>query len=103
MGRGDLISKIAIATVEGGQLGDQDIAGFCILLLIAGNETTTDLLSNLLSYLATDFEMWETLRVDPSKIDGAIEEILRYDSPVHFVSRKATKDVEIAGIKVKAG
>lgn len=99
----DLISKIATATVEGEQLGDQDIAGFCMLLLIAGNETTTNLLSNLLNYLATDFQMWETLRADPGKIDAAIEEILRYDSPVHFVSRKATRDVEIAGTKVKAG
>jgi cytochrome P450 len=58
----DLISKITMATVEGEQLGDQDIAGFCMLLLIAGNETTTNLLSNLLNYLATDYEMWETLR-----------------------------------------
>ncbi len=99
----DLISKIATATVEGEQLGDQDIAGFCMLLLIAGNETTTNLLSNLLNYLATDHEMWETLRQDPGKIDAAIEEILRYDSPVHFVSRKATKDTEIAGINVKTG
>ena len=99
----DLISKIAIATVEGEQLGDQDIAGFCMLLLIAGNETTTNLLSNLLNYLATDHQMWETLRDDPGKIDAAIEEILRYDSPVHFVSRKATKGVEIAGTKVKVG
>jgi cytochrome P450 len=103
MGRGVLISKVAIATVDGGQLGDQDIAGFCMLLLIGGNETTRNLLSNLLNYLATNFQMWETLRADPSKIDAAIEEILRYGSPVHFVSRKATKDVEIAGIKVKAG
>ena len=47
--------------------------------------------------------MWETLRVDPGKIDAAIEEILRYDSPVHFVSRKVTKDAEIAGTKVKSG
>ena len=99
----DLISKIAIATVAGEELGDQDIAGFCMLLLIAGNETTTNLLSNLLNYLATDYQMWETLRADPGKIDAAIEEILRYDSPVHFVSRKATTDVEIAGTKVKAG
>ena len=99
----DLISKIATATVEGEQLGDQDIAGFCMLLLIAGNETTTNLLSNLLNYLATDTQMWETLRADPGKIDAAIEEILRYDSPVHFVSRKATRDVEIAGTQVKAG
>jgi cytochrome P450 len=99
----DLISKITMATVEGEQLGDQDIAGFCMLLLIAGNETTTNLLSNLLNYLATDYEMWETLRAHPEKIDAAVEEILRYDSPVHFVSRKATKNVEIAGAEVKAG
>jgi cytochrome P450 len=99
----DLISKISTATVEGEQLADQEIAGFCMLLLIAGNETTTNLLSNLLNYLATDESMWEALKADFNKIDAAIEEILRYDSPVHFVSRKATKNVQVSDKSIKAG
>ena len=99
----DLISKISTATVEGEQLTDQEIAGFCMLLLIAGNETTTNLLSNLLNYLATDESMWEALKADFNKIDAAIEEILRYDSPVHFVSRKATKNVQVSDKSIKAG
>ena len=47
--------------------------------------------------------MWNTLKQNPDKIDAAVEEILRYDSPVHFVSRKATRDVELGGQAIKTG
>jgi cytochrome P450 len=99
----DLISKIVHAEVNGEGIGDQDIVGFCMLLLIAGNETTTNLLSNLLNYLANDADKWNELRNDPSKIDAAIEEALRFDAPVHWVGRKATEDAEFHGQIVKAG
>jgi len=99
----DLISKIVAAEVNGSTLGDMEIVGFNMLLLIAGNETTTNLLSNLLYYLADHPEAWETLRAEPDKIDAAVEEILRFDAPVHWVSRRATEDIVISGQLVKAG
>ena len=99
----DLISKIVAAEVNGSALGDMEIVGFNMLLLIAGNETTTNLLSNLLYYLADHPGVWETLRAEPDKIDAAVEEILRFDAPVHWVSRRATEDIVISGQLVKAG
>lgn len=99
----DLISKVVHAEVDGSSLSDEDIVGFNILLLIAGNETTTNLLSNLLNHLARHPKDWNELRDNPDKIDAAIEEILRYDAPVHWVNRKATSDTEFHGQQVKAG
>ena len=99
----DLISKIVAAEVNGSALEDMEIVGFNMLLLIAGNETTTNLLSNLLYYLADHPAVWETLRAEPDKIDAAVEEILRFDAPVHWVSRRATEDVVISDQLVRAG
>ncbi len=99
----DLVSRLVTAEVDGDVLSDEDIVGFAILLLIAGNETTTNLLSNLLHYLSTHPDDWERLRADRSLIDAAIEEILRFDAPVQYVDRKATRDVEFHGQVIKAG
>jgi cytochrome P450 len=99
----DLISRVVHAEVDGEKLSDADIAGFCMLLLIAGNETTTNLLSNLLNYLAEQPRLWAQLREQPEKIDDAIEEILRFDGPVHWVNRIATQNVEVSGQTIKAG
>jgi cytochrome P450 len=99
----DLISRIVLAEVDGQSLNDQEIVGFSILLLIAGNETTTNLLSNLLNHLADQPHTWTELREKPDKIEDAIEEILRYDGPVHWVSRKATRDAEFHGQTIEAG
>jgi cytochrome P450 len=99
----DLISRIVHAEVNGEGISDQDIVGFSILLLIAGNETTTNLLSNLLNYLAGDPEQWDALRNEPDKIDAAIEEILRFDAPVHWVGRKATAVAVFHDQTVNAG
>jgi cytochrome P450 len=99
----DLVSEVVNAEVDGESLNDQDIAGFCMLMLIAGNETTTSVLASLLNYLADDPETWQKLRENPDKIDAAIEEILRYDAPVQWVNRKATRDVEFHGQTIKAG
>ena len=99
----DLISQVVHAEVDGEGLSEMDIVGFTLLLLIAGNETTTNLLSNLLYYMADHPETWTYLRENPDKVDSAVEEILRFDAPVHWVNRKATRDVEIAGQTVAAG
>jgi cytochrome P450 len=99
----DLISKVVHAEVEGERLGDEDIVGFTMLLLIAGNETTTNLLANLLDLASHNPDIWEELRAKPELVDAAVEEICRYDSPVQWVLRKALVDTEIQGQRIAAG
>ena len=99
----DLISKVVNAEVDGETLDDNTIAGFNMLLLIAGNETTTNLLSNILNHISYNPNIWKELRKDKSLVDAAIEETLRFDSPVHWVSRRATEDTELSGQIIKKG
>lgn len=99
----DLISRLVHAEVEGEALSDEDAVGFCMLLLIAGNETTTNLISNFFNYAANHPDLWKKLRDDPSKVDAAVEETLRFVSPVHWVARQATADTAFHGQQVKQG
>lgn len=99
----DLISAVANAEIEGERLTDQEIVGFCILLLIAGNETTTNLLGNLFNVAVDRPEVWSALRAEPKLIDAAIEETLRFDAPVQFLMRKATRPMRYHGQDVAAG
>lgn len=99
----DLISKLVLAEVAGEGLTEDDIVGYCQLLLIAGNETTTNLLSNLLHHAADNPDIWDSLRANPDKIDAAIEECLRFDPPVHWISRNVLNDTEFHGQKVAKG
>jgi cytochrome P450 len=102
-GADDLISALVEADVEGEALQDWEILGFCILLLIAGNETTTNLLGNMLHALAARPDLWRQLREDRSLVETVIEESLRYESPVQRLFRWATRDVEISGVRMSEG
>jgi hypothetical protein len=73
-GADDLITALVEAEVDGEALEDWEILGFCILLLIAGNETTTNLMGNMLNILAERPELWRQLRQDRSLVDTVIEE-----------------------------
>lgn len=99
----DLISALIRARETSETLTDSQVVGFCILLMIAGNETTTNLLGNLISRLTRTPGAWEALRADPSLIEPAIEESLRIDSPAQMVIRRAARDVEVAGHAIRAG
>jgi len=99
----DLVSAVVNAEIDGERLTDQQIIGFNILLLIAGNETTTNLLGNLLNVLADQPETYQALRDDPGRIEAAVEEALRYDAPVQFLMRKATRDMTLHGQKISDG
>jgi cytochrome P450 family 109 len=99
----DLISKLCAAEVDGRYLNDTELLEFCILLLVAGNETTTNLITNAFSVFAQDGELQERLRSHPELIPGAVEETLRYCSPVLATARTATQDVEVGGHLVKKG
>ena len=76
---------------------------FTLLLLVAGNETTTNLLGNALLALMAHREELARVRRDPSRIPALVEETLRYDSPIQFVFREAREDVELAGVAIPAG
>ncbi len=99
----DLVSKVVNAEVDGEFMSDEDITGFCMLLLIAGNETTTNLLSNLLHHAASNPGLWQELRANRDKVEAAVEEILRYDAPVQFVWRTVTEDTELGGEQLATG
>ncbi|HZC15446.1 MAG TPA: cytochrome P450 [Caulobacteraceae bacterium] len=99
----DLISALTGVRDTAETLSDDQVVGFCILLMVAGNETTTNLLGNLLSRLAAAPGEWAVLRDSPELLEGAIEESLRVDSPAQMVIRRATSDVEIGGQTIKAG
>ena len=95
--REDLISGL-VAAEEGGQvLSEEEIFATCILLLIAGNETTTNLIGTSMLALFRNPEQMERLRKDLSLMPSAVEELLRYAGPVHGTGRVPKEDIEIAG------
>ncbi len=102
-GAEDLITALVQADIEGESLQDWEILGFCILLLIAGNETTTNLLGNMLNLLVERPELWQRLREDRSLVEPVIEETLRYEGPVQRLFRTVTRDVEVSGVKIAQG
>ena len=99
----DLISAVLAAEVDGEKLSPLQIMGFLILLLVAGNETTTNLISNALYVFDQHPGTYDLLRNDRSLIPQAIEEILRFRSPVQSIFRVAKEDVNLSGVTVKKG
>jgi cytochrome P450 len=96
--RDDLVSLL----IAGG-LDDAEIQSFCWLLLVAGNETTRNLLALGTLALADHPAQLARLRADPQLLPRAIEEMLRWCSPVTHMARTATRDVELRGRKIRAG
>lgn len=101
----DLISDLIRAQEQEGteRLSDNEVMSMCTLLLIAGNVTTTDLLGNGLYALMTHPEQMEKLKSDPALIENAVEEMLRFDSPVTDSARLPFEDNEVAGCPIKKG
>ena len=100
----DVLSVLATAESDDGVLTGERLLMFWYLLLIAGNETTRNALSNAVVGFGHHPDQWELLREDPdAHIEGAIEEILRYVSPVHHLRRTAVQDYELGGCQVRAG
>ena len=98
----DLVSDIVNAELDGRRLADKDIVGFCVLLLMAGNETTTNLIGNFLNILADRADLWAQLKRDPTLIDAGVEEALRVDSPVQFLRRTLINPVTFYGTTIAA-
>jgi cytochrome P450 len=89
----DLISGLLVAQVEGEHLDMRELLGFCVLLLVAGNVTTTHLLTNAILCFDQNPEEVERLRADRDLLPGAIEEVLRYRSPTQSVIRVSARDM----------
>ncbi|HEY1348849.1 MAG TPA: cytochrome P450 [Ktedonobacteraceae bacterium] len=100
--RDDLVSALLEAQVDGEHLNETDLLGFCILLLLAGNETTTTLLGNALQTFDEHPEVMEELHANPLLLPGAIEEVRRYRSPVRLVLRATLQDVTLGGQRLPA-
>lgn len=99
----DLISGLIAAEDEGTVLSAQEIYSTTILLLVAGNETTTHLIDNSMLALLRNPEQVRLLRDDPSLIGSAVEELLRFIGPVQATGRTLKEDLEIGGQQMKAG
>ena len=99
---GDLLGRL-VQPREEGSLTDTEVFWFSLLLLVAGNETTTNLLGNLLHTLATTPARWEELRRQPDLVPGAVEESLRHDSPVQGFFRTALADYPVHDVAIPAG
>lgn len=98
----DLMSML-IQAQENDALTFDEVAGFFNLLLLAGNETTTNLIGNGLCALIHHPEQLEALRSNPALMPGAIEEMLRWDCPVQATGRNVARDCEFAGARMRQG
>ncbi len=99
----DLISALVAAEEQGDKLTEDEMIANVILLLIAGHETTVNLIGNGTLALLRNPEQFEKLKNDLSLVKNAIEEMLRYDSPVQLTSRMAQQDVEFNGQQIARG
>ncbi len=99
----DLVSALVRAEGTDETLTNDEIISFAMLLLIAGNETTTNLIGNAMLALTEHPAELRKVVDDPALIPSMIEEALRYDSPVQFLFRRATEDVAIGGATVPKG
>jgi cytochrome P450 len=99
----DLISGLVQANIDGQTLTQIELIGFCALLLVAGNETTTNLIGNAILTFAEQPRLWQRLREEPERLPQAIEEVLRYRSPVQSMFRVTKKEVTLAGTDIPAG
>jgi cytochrome P450 len=101
--RDDLISVLAAAEVDGERLTDDELAMFLVQLLVAGNETSRNMLSGGLVALAGHTDQWQALRDDRRLVATAVEEFLRWTTPVVYFMRTATRDVEMRDARIRAG
>jgi pimeloyl-[acyl-carrier protein] synthase len=99
----NLLSALIQAEEQGDRLTEDELFANCVLLMIAGHETTTNLIGNGVLALLRNPEQKEALARNPDLVVSAVEELLRYDSPVQKMGRIALEDIQIAGKEIKQG
>ena len=102
--RDDLFSALIDASEsDESPLQPEELVGLCQLLWTAGNETTTNLLSNAALLMQERVDLIERVRSEPARIPAIVEEMLRLQSPINCLARRATQDVELCGEKIRQG
>ncbi len=100
---GDLLSDLIRAEHEGQRLSEPELIGTCVLLLVAGHETTVGLISNTILALLRHPDQLAAVREDPGLAGNAVEETLRYDAPVQLTGRVASGGMQVGGMPVADG
>ncbi len=98
-----LLSRIAVGEVDGRPLTQSEMLGTCHLLMLAGLDTVTATLDCMIAFLANHPDERKRLVADPALVDGTVEELLRYETPVTMVARVVKVDATIGGVAIKAG
>lgn len=101
--RDDIMTALVQAEIDGERLDDGELNLFFITLVVAGNETTRNLINHAMLALIDHPDQAQRLRDDPSLWDLAVDEMLRYGSSIHNFRRTATRDTELRGVPIKAG
>jgi cholest-4-en-3-one 26-monooxygenase len=101
--RKDIVSTLLEGEVDGHSLSELDFNLFFLLLSVAGNETTRNAMSHGMAALLDNPDQYQILVEDPSAIDTAVEEIVRWASPVMYFRRNVTEDTELRGVPIKEG
>ena len=99
----DLISALTQVNEQGDQLNEAELLGTSLLLLVAGHETTVNLIGNGMFALLQRPDQWERLKQDATLVKGAVEELLRLVNPVQLVNRYAAEELVIAGVPIPKG
>ncbi len=101
--RDDIMTALVQAEIDGERLDDSELNLFFITLIVAGNETTRNLLNHSMLALIDHPDQAQRLRDDPSLWDTAVDEMLRWGSSIHNFRRTATRDTELRGVPIKEG
>lgn len=99
----DLVSKLVHAEVDGDRLTERELDNFFTLIVIAGNETTRQTIAAAMLALMEHPDQWRLLGDDPRLVPAAVEEFIRWASPVFQFRRTATRDTELRGVKIRRG
>ena len=101
--RDDFMSGLIAVEEAGDKLNEEELLALCVLLLFAGHETTANQIGNALLALFRNPDQLQKLRREPTMIDDAVEELLRYDASVQRLGRVATEDIEVCGQQIRRG
>ncbi|WP_309895905.1 cytochrome P450 [Archangium sp.] len=101
--REDMVSELLRAQVDGERLTEEELVGFLVLLLSGGLETTMHLLAQAARVFIGEPQVLARLRAEPSLIPAFIEEVLRYEPPIHLTIRQTTQEVELGGARIPRG
>jgi cholest-4-en-3-one 26-monooxygenase len=99
----DLVTKLLTGEVDGTRLTEMEFDSFFLLLAVAGNETTRNLITQGMRALFEHPDQFELLRQDPSLVPSAVEEMLRWNPPVMYFRRTVTEDTELGGVELRRG